>query len=253
MEGTTLTNRPTFPNPETMRDILGDENADLIRRCDELVAAAERAPKECNDDQTSSKLSDFIKQIDACAKMAERRRVDTKEPALAATRAIDGYFKPISEKLVKLRAGVLRPLEAYLQRKAAEEQRRRNEEAARSVAEAKKAEQVAVQSIGTAPRATVDTNFDAAAQATQVAEDAAAAAAAKPADMGRTRGDYGSVATLRQSWDFEVSNYDVVPLEVLRPFLGQDAIDKAIRAFIRAGNRELAGVKIFQRTDATIR
>lgn len=73
------------------------------------------------------------------------------------------------------------------------------------------------------------------------------AAEAPAADLARTRGEYGSVGTLQERWDYRVVDWPAVDLEALRPFLARDDIEKSIRAFINVnkGDRELAGVEIF--------
>lgn len=81
-------------------------------------------------------------------------------------------------------------------------------------------------------------------------EAAAIAAAnvetAKPGRFARTRGDYGSKATLREFWDFADLDRSALDLEALRQHLPADALEKAVRSFIRAQGRELRGVRIFK-------
>jgi hypothetical protein len=93
---------------------------------------------------------------------------------------------------------------------------------------------------------------DAAEHETQ-AEIAAKAAAAKPAELARTRSDAGSVSTLREFWDFTVDDYDAIPLAVLRPYIDRANIDKAVRAYVKHGGRQLDGVRIFKDERAMVR
>lgn len=62
------------------------------------------------------------------------------------------------------------------------------------------------------------------------------AAAAKPADLVRTRDDIGGMATAAKVWTFDRDAVDrnTVDLERLRPHLPIDAIHKAIASLIRA-------------------
>ena len=46
---------------------------------------------------------------------------------------------------------------------------------------------------------------------------------------------------------------DALDLSTLRPFLPLDALEKAVRGFIRAGGRELKGVRIFENTATSVR
>ncbi len=71
--------------------------------------------------------------------------------------------------------------------------------------------------------------------------------------MSRTRGEYGSMSSLRTSWVFDEIDRATLDLEALRPYLPTDGLDKAVRAFIKAGGRELKGTNIFETTAAVVR
>ena len=76
---------------------------------------------------------------------------------------------------------------------------------------------------------------------------------ARPAELARTRGDYGSLATLRTTWVGEIVDKSAVDLEALRPFISEDVLQKLINAAVRAGFRELRGVKIYEKSEAQVR
>jgi hypothetical protein len=78
-------------------------------------------------------------------------------------------------------------------------------------------------------------------------------AAAKPAELSRTRGEYGAVASLRTDWTFRDLDRAELDLEMLRQHIPTDGLEKAVRSFIRAGGRTLAGVVIFEETGAVVR
>ena len=80
-----------------------------------------------------------------------------------------------------------------------------------------------------------------------------AGANAKPAELVRTYSSGGSVSTLKKEWTFAVESREAIPLDTLRPYLAADAVDKAIRAFVKAGGRQLAGVKIYEAPKAMVR
>ncbi|MDZ7711729.1 MAG: hypothetical protein U5L06_00750 [Rhodovibrio sp.] len=85
------------------------------------------------------------------------------------------------------------------------------------------------------------------------AEKAQRKADALVADMSRTRSDFGSVASLREVWTYDSLDRAALDLEALREHLPQDALDKAVRSFIRAGGRELVGVRIYSTTTSVVR
>ena len=72
----------------------------------------------------------------------------------------------------------------------------------------------------------------------------------KHADVA-VRGELGSIATIRKVWDFEITGN--VDAGRLLPYFSQAHIDQAIRTYIRAGNYELDGVKIYQREETIVR
>jgi hypothetical protein len=89
--------------------------------------------------------------------------------------------------------------------------------------------------------------------AAKVAEQARTRAAAKPADLSRVRGEYGSLGSLRQRWGFHILDRAEIDLEVLRPYLSGDCIDHAISAAIAAGIREIRGVEIKEGRHVVVR
>lgn len=81
-------------------------------------------------------------------------------------------------------------------------------------------------------------------------------AGGKPADMSRSRSDLGAVSSLHAFWDHtpvdkdcpDPVDRDKIDLEPLRPHLGMEALDKAVKSFIKAEGRRLRGVRIFEST-----
>jgi hypothetical protein len=61
------------------------------------------------------------------------------------------------------------------------------------------------------------------------------------------------LATLRTVWVGEIVDKKAVDLESLRPFMSDDVLQKLVNAAVKAGFRELRGVKIFERSDAMVR
>ena len=76
---------------------------------------------------------------------------------------------------------------------------------------------------------------------------------ASPAEFARTRGDYGALATLSRHWTFANLDRDKIDLKKLRHFIPMDGLERAVRAFIESGGRELTGVDIFEDDKTSIR
>ncbi|MCC8967890.1 hypothetical protein H8A95_37675, partial [Bradyrhizobium sp. Pear76] len=87
------------------------------------------------------------------------------------------------------------------------------------------------------------------------ASQAQRAAEEKPADMARTRATSGGLATLAQSFDFEITELGAVDLEALRSHISRADLEKAIRAYVRIHKDTvpLRGVRVFPTTSAQFR
>ena len=209
---------------DRLRAGLEDEYVLLRARCVEQEAALERFKARygngLTDEESAGRAADWSKQIAADAKAVEDARRREKQPALEATRLIDSFFGEISEAYSMVRGKVGNALTVYAKQKAdaerqarLEEARRQQEEAARLAAQAE-----------VAPTAETLT---AAVEAEQRAIDTAAdAVAARPAELSRTRGDFGSVTSLRTRLTWEATDFKALvaavaagnaPLDALAP------------------------------------
>lgn len=245
------------PTPEEIREVLKADHEALLSRADELLAGFDRAPATVENEETAGRVGDFVKQISTAIKNVDTARTSTKEPYLAGGRAVDGFFNPLKEKLDKAKRALTDRVGDYQRRKAAEER------AAREAAErqAREAEEAARKAAEEAERAAqTDDDLDAAIAAEEAARKAAEqaeaakkAASASAADLSRSRGDYGSVASLRTTWAGELVDRAALDLEALREHLPEPALEQAIRSFVKAGGRTLRGARIFEKQDAVIR
>lgn len=83
----------------------------LRQRAANLGAAAERA--HATDADTVSKCLDLVKMIGEHAKRIEEDRKARKEPFLSAGRAIDAFYKGVSEPLDEAKKAVTAKIDAY--------------------------------------------------------------------------------------------------------------------------------------------
>lgn len=243
---------------ELLRQRLDAEAAPLVARRDELLAAVARVPPEVDSDELAGRIADFVKQLMAAHKATEAARVGAKEPHLEASRVVDGFYKQITEPLFAAKQKIEARLTIWQRKKAEAERRAREavERAAREEAERQASEAAAAAKAAVRGTGSVDNAITTDALARQAAVDADAArksAEAKPADMSRQRGDYGAVASLRTFWDFKDLDRATLDLETLRPHIPSDALEKAVRAHIKAGGRALKGVEIYENTQTVVR
>jgi len=174
---------------------------------------------------------------------AEARRKAADEAAEASKRARAKAEKEAREAEERAIEAAKAADKAERDRREAERVRRENErEENRKRAEA---EREAREAERTAARAGREVD-----RAIKV-EDAAEAREkrvenAKPSEFGAIRGDYGALVTLAQRWTFANIDRATLDLESLRPHLREADLEAAIRSYIDAGGRKLAGVDIFE-------
>jgi hypothetical protein len=238
---------------ELLNDYLAGRTEALRGRYTDLLEAIERAPAECNDDDMAGKFGDMIKQLTACIKALETQRVDEKEPYLTLGRGVDGFFKKFTENLDSAKRKISRPLEIYLKRKEDErrqaalaEAARQRDESARLAREAAELEQANMTQAA-------NETLNEAVRVDEQAQKSEKLAEAKPAELARTRGDYGSVATLRTTWVGEILDRSALDKTQLWAYIPTDALQKALNAFVRAGGRELHGAKIYEQSTAQVK
>lgn len=255
------------PDAEILRDRLAEQYAHLPRRRDELLAGLLDVPAVISDDDEAGKASDLIKMMTACRKVAEAGKDAEKAPIIESGNVIMGFFAKIRDPLEK----ALKDLDARMTkfgREKAERERRTREEEARAVeAEAKRLRDEAafkaslleeIAKIGA--NDIVDVALGAAVTAEELARQAGGdavvaqrAATVKAAELSRTRGSYGSVSSLQTFWDFSDFNRETLDLAALRAHLPEEALRQALRSFIRAGGRTIAGATIFENTRSQTR
>lgn len=256
-------NRPPIPTPDEIAEQLAIDQLSLIGRRDELAEMTDRLPAQDEiGDEWEKKLTDGIKAAQSFLKACEARRVDEKEPYLAAERAVDGFFKNVAQPIERLKDRMGALLSTYQRAKARAEQAKRDAELAearRLQAEAdeaqRKAERAARKAAEDAAAAkAAEAAREAAIKAAEDAERARKAATVKPAELSRTRTDLGVVGSLRTVWTHEIVKAASVPRSYCRPDDG--LIKAAIKAHTdKAGNCDLKipGVRIFQQSDSVVR
>ena len=189
-------------------------------------------------------LSELMSRAQVALKELEALRVSRTQPLVVEQRSINGLFKTLTDPVEALIERGKRAMVAYQQAERARRQReadavrRRQEEAARKEREALEA----------AEAAKTEAARNKALKAADDASKALATAmieATLPAPRG-IRTDTGTTSTTER-WTFQVLKPEMVP----REFLTVD--DKAIRAAVAAGTREIPGVAIFLEESAQIR
>jgi len=243
-----------YPPPsETLVEQLARDYEAVDKTVDALAARANGAPAAITNDNEHKIVAELVRDVAGSLKNIESQRVAEKAPFMSAERAVDGFFKKFETRLEKVKLAMNKRIKDFLDAKAAAERRAREEEArvAREAQERAFKEAQAAEAAKNEPG--VNAALTSAARAEDRAAEADAAAAAKPAELARTRTDTGVLSTLRTDWTHAIEKYDAIPLDLLRPYFTRAEVDKAIRGFVKAGGRELTGVRIFEDTTAVTR
>lgn len=220
----------------------------IKQRTDALIDTANRwitERGEIADEDMAGKANDFLTQLRAEFKAADKERKAEKQPHLDAGKAVDAKYKPVTERLEKAANAIKKMLTPWLQKKQREEeeaQRSAQEEArAKAEAEAKRAEELAKE--GNAIDAEI------AAEEAEQAVKAADKIAEAPVRAG-VKGELGRTASLRTTYYGEIADFD----KCLDHYKGHVAIretlEKLVNADIRAGTHTIPGVRVKQQQSA---
>ncbi len=261
-------------NPEHVREAFLAEIAPLTQRSDELIAAFDRAPEKVEDDQTESRMTTLAKQIGECAKEIEAKRKDHKGRYDKCGAEIHGIAKGYTDKLADSKGGlkvqVERRIGIYQRKKADEERRRREEEARRQQEEAERAIREA-EAKTEALQSEDDLQAALAAEEEakrqqEAADKARREAEAKPADLHRSRGEYGGVGSSRSVLAFEITDAFQIPPATLWTFIDLPAKEKAVRQYMRVhsdllkkavkagtGDQVIPGVRFYEDFKTNVR
>lgn len=242
-------NRPPEP---TLPERLADTHADALKRLDALAARATAAPKEIVTEADLATVSDIAADANVEWKAFDAERVKEKKPYLDGTRDVDAFFRDPLARANRIETALTDRVRAFkrAKKKREDDAREALEKEQRDIAAAaaKAAEEAAA--AGRVEDAMADVQF--ASDAAAKADEIAAKPAAEPEPF---RTASGTSINSNMKWTFEITDLAKLDLEALRPFIKPDALEAAIRAFVRInkGGRQIAGVHIFEDDDTKIR
>lgn len=205
----------------------GARHKDLVTRIDKLLAAAERVPASIKDDEEAEKFSDFRKQLLSAQKAADTVRLEDRKLLNTLGDTVHAFWTRRTGRLDEALTPVTKAIKSYLDKKeaaakAAQEKELQKQRAAAEKAISKGKEPPPVVAVQEPVKATVT-------------------------------GDYGATSGTRKFWTFKNIDRAAIDLEALRPYLTPDAIESALRQYIKAGNRTIKGATIFEDSRVTTR
>lgn len=251
--------------PLEFRLVLLRDRQDFFTKVDLLVDAADRA--HADDDESLGRCGDLVNQYRKANSHVDATHKEVKEPHLIAGRLVDAEKNAIVGRIAIAKAKVESIANAFVAKREAAvkaerdriaaEQRAAAERAMQAQREQMRAEADAARAVRDA--ATAEERIAAqgrADEAARLAERAMADAALAPAIQARSepvRSDEGATVSGKQEWQSQVIDYQVAIFAVIDNAKVQEAIDKAIAALVRAGKREIEGVRIWPVAKASFR
>ena len=239
------------PPAVTIADRLKETYAKQFAEVDEIAELANGAPKEIENAEQAAAVADIAASAGSGRKALDEARKVEKDPFLQGGRDVDNTFRDPIDRLDRIDKALMQRVTAF-NRKVAEAERQAREQLEREQREAAAAAQRSAEEAMKAGR-TDDAmaELQDATFATERADEIAQAPAIH--DAPRIQTASGLTVGSRTEWTFEITDYDAIPLDKLRALIRRDAIEAALRQFVKNGNRELQGVKIFEDMKATRR
>ena len=229
--------------PAEYREELLRERPDFLTKLDALIDAAERA--KAVDDETLGKCGDLVNAYRKAFNHAKAAHTTVKAPYLEGSRLVDAEFNAIKSRLDDAKAKVEAIGNAFVAKREAEARAERARiDAERREAERKEAE---------ARQAMVDAAQDAFGEI-----DADFPIAPEPGPMiapkaEPIRSDAGAVVSGKKEWRSEVTDFALAFSAVSSDEKVRGEISKAVQRLVKAGMKDIPGVRIWAEAKASFR
>lgn len=242
------------PPEVTLADRLKEAHAATFAKLEALAELANGAPKEVATDQQAADIAQIAADAGDLRRDLDEIRKAEKEPFLTGGREVDGLFREPIERAERIDKALMGRVTNYNKAKAARElaaqqERERSEREAADTAR-KAAEEAAAAGRTEDAMAELETAVHHEDKADDIAQ-----AAPSVADTTRIHTEGGVTVSTKKEWTFEITDTTKIDLNALRDFIKPDAIEAALRAFVKInkGTRQIAGVRIFEDMKATRR
>lgn len=240
------------PKDDNIKPLISDgqlaaDYPHLVLAVEEIEKLGAELPPVLEDDEDLAIISWLVPRANADSKRIEKQRVETGRPFLDATSDLNGWFKALSARIDAVKVKAEKIGKTYLDKKAADERKRRDAEAAEATRKANEAAVILAAAVKTGDVEQVQVAAVTADTLKSAAGRATAAVDVKPADLARTSVG-GATSTLVENWTFEIEDINRLDLEALRPFFTTTAFEQALRGYVKAGRRQIAGARIYSDT-----
>lgn len=219
---------------------------------------------EVTDDASNSQAVEMIGQAKKLSSAIEAKRKEVTDPYLRVKQTVDGHVKIVRDRLSGIVITLERKIGPYLQkkenerreaeRKAEEERRRLQEEADRKAREEAARLAAEAKARAAAEGADKKTQEEAAKQAALQAEPAPVVVVETVPDETKTKTS-SATAGLKKEWTWELEDIRSLPDDIIEQRWNEivKAVAPAINPRVKAGVRNIPGVKIFQQAKINTR
>ena len=243
-----------FP-PQTIEERLQASYADILAELEALADRANKGPREIKADSAPDDLETcgaLVKDATTLAKQFETARVTEKEPHLTAERQVDAYFKGPKERLARIVDAFTAVANKWAQAQRDQERKRAEEQARKAREEQATRDEAARKAVTEGRSRAAATAAERAREAGERAAQAEAAIAAASAPS-KVVTNSGTTISAKTSMDFEIVDYAVLPLDVLRPYIKREALAAAVKLAVKQGIRDMTGVRFFESVKTNFR
>lgn len=228
--------------PVEFRAALTEDRPDFLLKLDQVIDAAERV--SVTDDESLGKAGEFANLIRACEKHIGNAHETVKAPYLLGSRLVDAEKRTFLARLDPVKQKVQFAMNDYM----AERERKRREEEARIAAEQRRAAEEAAAAERARQEAEGRNDPEAVAEI-----EAVAYAAAQPKKAEPVRSDAGATVSGKKVWNSKVEDAAKAFKAVKSDPKVIEAIEAAVARLVRAGQREIPGVRIWETVAAVAR
>ena len=243
-------------NNPPIADRLAVDYTDLLVEVEALASQANEAPRKITSEEDQAIVAGLVASARKLRARVDGARVAEKEPYLSGGREVDSFFKASIERMDRVAAAFQRIADDHARAAALEARRKADEAAAAARAEAQRQREIAERAAAAERSKVAAKAEDKAVLADAKAEEAERAAAAPASDLiGKSITGDGLSVTGREVWAFEITDYAEINLNALRPYLKRDAVEAAIKQFVKfnTNTQPLPGIRIFADVRAAIR
>src|SRR5262245_14489702 len=248
-------NRPKEYDTSLVTDALDRDYAAAEARTRELLDEARDLPKTVASDIDVERFAVVIRALRDHGQTIEAYRKAEKEPHLRGGQAVDGWFGNRADRLGTAMKLLHARVDDYQQEKLERARQQRLAEERKAREEAQRAEEAARRARSEARRQELEVEAKMAQQRAAMAQARTEQAEESPADAVRQRFAGGAMATMAAAPTVQVTDWDAVPLERLRPYLRREEVLRAVRAWARATSfsEEMPGVQVERGSKTVIR